>query len=465
MRYEEVQRGERRSLSSARDTQGRRSVTTSAAQARRSVQASGKTRNYASSGNVSSSTRTSGSSTRASGISTRMATRASGSSTRTTTRSSVSSSGNRTRTAGTTSAELRRKKQATAKQNARKRKGRLAIWLIVEALILAAAVAVIFMLDKMDKVQKPSWGKVSISHNEEIEEQIIQHMAAGYEDIMIFGVDARSSWGQYSLETGTGADVNILAHIDKDSGEVKLVSFFRDMALRDDYGSYRKLTDIYRADGPLGALNAINRTLDLNVTEYVTVNWAGAATAVEMLGGVEIDVPEEMIPELNGYLTETVEETGIGSYQVYSPGFQHLNGVQTVAWCRIRHVTLEGYDYGDFGRAERQREVLGLLLDKAKNMSLGELNGIADYMLTQVSTNLDLLDILDLGSRMGKYYMTDSVGFPYEKGSPDYEIVLAYDLEDNVLRLHQELYGFDDGYQVSNTVKNISYYFYTTYGF
>ena len=435
-------------------------MTTSAAQARRSVQASGKTRNYTSSGRTGTTTRA------AASTGTRSATRSAGSgSVRTTTRSAGTSTGSKTRAGSSNAAELRRKKQAAARQNSRKRKGRLAIWLIIEALILAAAVAAIFLLDKYNKVQTPSWGKLSISHNEEIEEQIIQRMAEGYEDIMIFGVDARESWGQYSLEYGTGADVVILAHIDKDTGEVRLVSFFRDMALRDDYGSYRKLTDIYRADGPLGALNAINRTLDLNVTKFATANWAGAATGIEMLGGVEIDVPEEMIPELNGYLTETVEETGIGSYQVYSPGLQHLNGVQTVAWCRIRHVTLEGYDYGDFGRAERQREVLGLLLDKAKKMSLGELNGIADYLLTQVLTNLEILDIVDLASRMGKYYMTDSLGFPFEKGSPDGEFVMAYDLEDNVLRLHQELYGYDDGYQVSNTVRSISNYFNTTYGF
>ena len=343
----------------------------------------------------------------------------------------------------------------------------------IEALILVVAIVVLVVVSRVNKITTPNWGKITIQHNEDIDEEVLQAMAEGYTDIMIFGVDARMISDYNTLDKGAGADVNILAHIDNKTGEVKLVSFFRDMWVKGDDGRYRKLADEYRRGGAAAALNTINRNFDLNVNTFVTSNWYAAATGINMLGGVDVNLPSDALGQFNGLLTETVDETGIGTEgQIFEGGMHHLDGPQTVAYCRIRKIDFEGYDYGDFGRAQRQREVLGLLLAKAKQLSVPELAAIVDSLLTDVYTNVDIGDALALASQATRFNVTNYIGFPYEKDGIEVNIngsnadfVVAYDLEANVLRLHQELYGTDDGYKPSETVQDISYYIYSNYGY
>ena len=419
------------------------------------------------------STRRSADSGRSLGAETRRSTRSSGDtrrSTAQTTHRSSAGSDNKNSKSSYAARHAAREKNLNGK-----RKGHLIAMIAIEAVILIGAVVVLFVVSRMNKITTPNWGKISIQHNEDLDEEVLQAMAEGYTDIMIFGVDTRMISQYNTMDIGAGADVNILAHINNQTGEVKLVSFFRDLWVKGDDGRYRKLADEYRRGGAAAALNTINRNFDLNVNTFVTSNWYAAAVGVNMLGGVDVYLPDDALGQFNGMLTETVDETGIGTEgQIWSGGMHHLDGPQTVAYCRIRKIDFEGYDYGDFGRAQRQREVLGLLLGKAKQLSLPELAGIVDALLSEVYTNVDANDVFQLASRVNSLNVTGFIGFPYEKDGalvdvPGYDypvdFVAALDLEANVLKLHQELYGTDDGYEVSNSVQDISYYMYSNYGF
>ncbi len=368
---------------------------------------------------------------------------------------------------------VQKKKRAEKLKKQKKKRRNMVIILAIEAVVLAVAVFAVVVVSKYNLIQKPSWGKISILHNEEIDQQVLEQMEEGYTDIMLFGTDARITEGNTgNLESGSGADVNILVHINNATGEIRMVSFYRDLYLNYD-GGYHKLTDIYRSYGAAGALNAINRNFDLNVKMFATSSWAGAAWIIHSIGGTEVDVTPNLLGYLNSYITETVNETGIGSQHLTSSGYQHLDGVQTVAYCRIRHINVDGYDYGDFGRTERQREVITQLFSKVKQLDLGQINALIDIALPQVYTNVTLTDVLGLAANINRYSMADSIGFPYDKAAPtilnskgqNVDAVLAIDLASNVLRLHQDLYGTDDGYQISDTVQNIAYDTFNKWGY
>lgn len=347
------------------------------------------------------------------------------------------------------------KRRIKAKKKARRRRRMIAMF-IVEAFLLALIVTCVFFLNKVDKIQRPNFEKTDIAVNEEIPEEEIINMTKGYRTFALFGVDARTN---ETLDKGTHGDVVMIASLNQDTGEIKLASIYRDTYLSIDSSGkkYGKMTTAYYNGGAKNAIETLNRNFDLVIEDYVTVNWAAVATAINDLGGVTVDVPESMMKDnmINGYITETVEATGIGSTQLTKAGVQNLDGVQAVAYCRIRYIA--GSDYG---RTERQREVLGKLLDKAKGADLGSLNKLANDVFPQVATNLTLPDILSLAAGAGKYYLGDQAGFPLEEHRGNANInggsmVVPQTLEQTAIDLHTFLYG-ESNYEPSNTVKNIS---------
>ncbi|MCI8514205.1 MAG: hypothetical protein HFI93_06195 [Lachnospiraceae bacterium] len=350
--------------------------------------------------------------------------------------------------------DKKRKSRSEKQKKAKKKRRRLIAVIALEMVLLAVVLVFIWGISKYDMIQKPNWGKSEVPRNTDIAEEVVEQMLTGYTDIMIFGVDGIST-----LESGAGGDVNILVHIDNATGEVKLVSFYRDLYLNTGGNSFRKLTDIYRSDGPMGAMGALNTNLDLNIEQFVTVNWATVAETINLLDGIDILVPDEMMREINGYITETVETTGIGSTQLAGGGFQHLDGVQTVAFCRIRHINVPGYSIADYGRTERQREVIGLLLQRVKESDLNTIGSIADLMLPATYTNLELADVLGMISRVLTYHIPDedgTRGYPFNQISPDNSMVISTDTLGDIQALHEYLYGTEDGYTVSESARNIA---------
>ena len=307
--------------------------------------------------------------------------------------------------------------------------------------------AAVLLAGKMSKIEttKIDTDKLNISSEVEHEE--------GYTNIALFGLDSREN----SLGKGNRSDTIMIASLNNETKEVKLVSIYRDTLLQLDDGSYNKANSAYSFYGPEGAISMINKNLDMNIEKYVTVNFNALVDVIDAVGGLDIEMTEEEVVHMNNYCVETSEVTG-KSYTKIEPevaGTYHLNGVQAVSYSRIRYTA-----GGDFERASRQRHVLELIANEAQSMSLGTINKIIDEVFPQISTNFTLTEMVSYAKDFAKYTLGDSLGFP-SKNTTDMlnevgSVVIPDTLSTNVQEVHQFLFG-NDGYTVSSTVQDIEY--------
>ena len=282
-----------------------------------------------------------------------------------------------------------------------------------------------------------------------------QEQMQGYWNIVVFGVDSRDG----GVGRGANADVQIIVSIDRKTGEVKLASVFRDTYLNLGAGSrFAKINEAYADGGPEQAVKALNKNLDLDIEHYATFNWRAVADVITMLGGVDIDITEKEFKYMNAYIHETSIESKINvknpaAEYIKKPGMQHLDGVQAVAYARLRYMD------DDFTRTKRQREVISQVLANAKKADLATLTNVIDTVLPQIAFNVDVGDILELAKGVNRYNIVGSEGFPYDlrtqmmgkKG----DCVIPLSLASNVTKLHKYLFG-DEDYKPSSAVWTFS---------
>lgn len=321
----------------------------------------------------------------------------------------------------------------------------LIILLILVILLgIAAGVGVWYVNDKLGKVNYVDISSDDIEVTEGIDEKM-----NGYRTIAIFGVDSRSN----ELVKGTRSDCIILATIDEKTKEVKLTSVYRDTYLELTGRSLDKVTHAYAYGGAAMSMSTLNTNLDLNITEFVTVNFESVVDIVNAVGGVSINITNEELKYINGYIDEVNRVTKNNASHVTKAGTQNLNGVQALAYGRIRYTA-----GGDYKRTERMRDVMMAVVNKAKKMSVGKLNSLADTLLPKVYTNINSGEIISLIPQLASYKIVDSTGWPYNtKGATINGVWYGppITLESNVKELHEKVYGQTD-YQVSNKVKEIS---------
>ena len=174
------------------------------------------------------------------------------------------------------------------------------------------------------------------------------HKPTGYWNIAVFGVDSRDGNTKNAL-----ADVQMICSIDRATGEIRLVSVYRDTYLKiNSEGTYHKINEAYFKGGHKQAVSALEENLDIKIDDYATFNWKSVAEAINILGGIDLEITPAEFKYINGFITETVNSTGIGSYQLEQAGMNHLDGVQAVAYSRLRLMDT------DFQRTERQRKVV-----------------------------------------------------------------------------------------------------------
>lgn len=288
-----------------------------------------------------------------------------------------------------------------------------------------------------------------IAINEQVKEN--EHME-GYRNIALFGVDSRTG----ELAKGTLSDAIMIASINMDTGDVKLVSVYRDTYLNLSNDKYGKCNSAYSYGGAEQAIKMLNMNLDLDITEFVTVGFEGLTATIDALGGVYLDVDEEELEHINNYQKTMAEDLKISWEPVEETGYQLLNGLQATAYCRIRYRT-----GNDFARAAAQREVIQAIAEKAKSADLSTLTKVANDVSPYVYTSFSLDEIVDMLGEIGNYSIVEEVGFPASdmRGSDTLgskgSCVYAIDLVDNVIWLHEELFG-DDDYQPSAEVERCS---------
>ena len=341
-------------------------------------------------------------------------------------------------------------KKSSKKAQARKQRRRIIIF-IIEIIILVIAVFVLYSVLSGTKSGKLDLDEDKIIINEQVRDAEETTMR-GYRNIALFGVDSTTG----ALTKNTRSDTIMIASINQDTGECKLVSVFRDTYLNLSNDSYNKCNAAYAKGGPEMAINMLNMNLDLNITDFVTVGFAGLTDTIDALGGVYIDVDNAEISHLNNYQLCIAEDLKRSYRPVESTGYQLLDGLQATGYCRIRYTAGD-----DFKRAERQREVLSAVADQAKKASLPQLTETANAVFDEVYTSLDLTEIVEMLGNVTNYYISDTAGFPQENNRATGSVgskgscVIPVNLEDNVRWLHQFL--FDDyDYEPSARVKECS---------
>lgn len=343
-----------------------------------------------------------------------------------------------------------------------KKKNRTAL-IIIELVVLAAVLLILYFVTRIGKVERVNLPTQEIENNiaDVVKENTETGEMKGYRNIAFFGVDSTTG----ELDQNTRSDSIIICSINEDTGDVKLVSVYRDTLLNLGDGTYNKCNAAYAKGGAEQAINMLNQNLDMNITDFVTVGFGGLTDVVDALGGITIDVQEDEISHLNNYQSTMAKELGKSGYtEVTSAGTQTLNGLQATAYCRIRYT--RGWDYK---RAARQRAVLYAVMNKAKTANVGQLTDIVNSVSEEIYTSYKVSDLIKDVQAIAGYNMIaeDSIdtmqnGFPQEDtriqanlGGALGDCVIPRDLEDNVKWLHQFLFD-DSNYEVSDTVKEYS---------
>ena len=332
----------------------------------------------------------------------------------------------------------------------KKKKGHRKLFFVLEVLVLVILAGGLYVFSRLNKMQQVNIKPGDVIVNKEVQEKEPE-VANSYTNIAFYGVD--SSEGQLTIDAHS--DALMVASINDKTKDVKLVSVYRDTYLDNTNGEYRKATECYFYGGPTRSISMLNKNLDLDIQDYVTVDFNVVADVVDAIGGVEIDVQQDEIQWLNGYQTEGSQVTGKEIVEVTQAGPQTLNGLQTLSYCRIRYTTGD-----DYKRTERQRTVLNKILEKVKTMPVTTLVGIVNDKFDHISTSLTLTEIIDLAKDVAAYNLVDTTGFPFNSTPMTLptggDCVVPVNLANNVLQLHQWMYGSDSYDAVSSTVQEIS---------
>ena len=320
------------------------------------------------------------------------------------------------------------------KENGTKKKGKKLKAFGIAVLVLLIILAIIvggtfwFISSKLGKIQQVDLNEDDLSVSSEAAENL-----SNFRNIAIFGIDSRED----TYSKGNRSDCIIIASINNTTKEVKLISVYRDTYVQIEGHGLDKITHAYSyGEAPL-AIKTLNTNLDLNITEFVTVNFDAVKDIIDNIGGISMNITSEEVSHIPG---------------ISKAGTYNLTGEQALAYARIRHAS-----GGDYKRTERMRDVLTAVANKVKTFNVSQLNKFIDFVLPKIYTNITAADIFSLMPSATSFKITDSIGWPYEtKGiTLDRWYGVPITLESNVTRLHQEVFEESD-YTPSDTVKQIS---------
>lgn len=272
----------------------------------------------------------------------------------------------------------------------------------------------------------------------------------GYRNIALFGLEAETD---SQLFKSSHSDSIMIASINLDTGDIRLVSVYRDTYLNVGNDDYHKANQAYFVGGAEQAVKMLNLNLDMDITDFIAVGYKGLRNVIDGLGGIYIDVDEVELQHINNYQIGVSSVLKCDYTPVKEAGYQQLDGLQAAAYCRIRYG---GGD--DYKRTARQREVLKAIEEKAKKADLATLTSVFQDCIGDIYTSLDSGDILELLADIAKYSIVEEDGFPQEDmrttgniGSRG-DCVVPMDLESNVVWLHEFLFG-EENYAVTDSVK------------
>lgn len=303
----------------------------------------------------------------------------------------------------------------------------LGIFVIIILILvgLALGIGYAFISDKLSSVKYVDIDEANIELNSGVEQEL-----KDYRNIAIFGLDSRDN-----SFSNSRSDCIIIVSINKKTNDVKLTSVYRDTYVDIEGYGLDKITHAYAYGGPELAINTLNKNLDLNITEFVTVNFDTVETIVDSIGGITLTITDSEASQI-----------GFSSGGTYT-----LDGKEALAYSRIRKID------SDYQRTERMRTVLEAVFNKVKKQELAEISNFVDMVLPHISTNMSTNSIISLVPSAVFYKITDSTGWPYDVSgySSDAWYGVPVTLESNVKEFHQNIFGISD-YTPSETVEEIS---------
>lgn len=334
------------------------------------------------------------------------------------------------------------------KRKKKKKKSRKLLLFAFEVLFLGVLLVAAYGFQMLNRINHDEMDVSEAGINKDLDENTKESLE-GYTNIAIFGLDNRSQ-GSYN---GGNSDVVMIASINNKTKDVKLISVYRDTYLTVGSGSYSKCNSAYARGGATQAVQMLNSNLDLDIKEYVSVDWAAVVEVIDDLGGLDLEITQGEMLQINKYKKDVDKVTGKITPDVTTYGKVHLDGTQATTYARIRKLAGD-----DYKRASRQRIVLQAMLEKAKKAGIGTLTQICNTVVDHIQTSMSTSRILSLAKDVMNYNIKSTTGFPFDlttKNLTSGDTVVPIDLANNVKQLHE--YMFDDkNYVCSQSVKTIS---------
>ncbi len=222
-----------------------------------------------------------------------------------------------------------------SKRRKKKRSSKTKRWGIIfgiELVLILILIPVVFVYAKLSLIQTASASdvdKANIVINNDVD-ATTQKALKGYRNIALFGVDSRDG----SLQTGARSDSIMVISINQETKDVKITSIYRDTCLKVPGYGFSKATHAYAYGGAELSMSMLNTNLDLDITEFATVDFGVLAKIIDAVGGIDLDISDAEYSLINPLIDEQVGATGSDSEHISGPGYQHVNGTQATAYAR-----------------------------------------------------------------------------------------------------------------------------------
>lgn len=256
-------------------------------------------------------------------------------------------------------------------------------------------------------------------------------------NILLLGIDSRDPKDDVSR-----SDSMMVLTIDKKHNKLKLTSIMRDSLVNIEGHGQEKITHAHAYGGALLSIKTVNQNYNLNITDYIQVNFFGLEKIIDYIGGVPINVKSNEVFYVNSGVDEVSKIEQVSPTHINSVGLQNLNGRQAVAYSRIRYT-----GNSDFERTERQRTVLSAILNKLSSRNATEIPRVIDTIMPYVETSLKPDDIMSTTTYILSHGMTNMVQsrVPYDGLYKNATVqglsVLVWDKEPTIKKLHEFIFG------------------------
>lgn len=268
----------------------------------------------------------------------------------------------------------------------------ISIITIVLLFVVTGTVYIYMELNKVKKVEIPKTSKdLNISSKAENYDNSITNIA-------FYGLDRRAK------DEASRSDAIIIVSIDKQHNKIKLSSIMRDSYVNVEGHGMTKITHAYAYGGPQLAIKTLNQNFDLNIKDFVTVDFFDLEKIIDAVGGIDLNITNAELKYINSYITETsnIEKSDIPV--ISKAGVQHVNGRQAVAYTRIRYTS-----GGDFERTTRQRTVLTALLNEIMKTNISNLPNVVNNLAQYTETSLSSTDMIKMATSVATSGIRDIV--------------------------------------------------------